>query len=92
MVRVARCNASTEGGSLTEDEIGFELDQLGSVALDRAVIASAGAQLDLQVAASYPTGLRERIEECRDIALPVRGIRHQHADPSHPLGLLCPRR
>jgi hypothetical protein len=47
--------------------------------------------VDSEVAALCPPKLLERLPEYGDENLPFRvvlGVRHQHTDPLHPLGLL----
>ena len=57
-------------------------------------VADAPLKIDLNIAADDPAKLLEALLERRGAEPSLRiffRIEHQHADPSHPLGLLCVR-
>jgi hypothetical protein len=52
-------------------------------------------EIDLNIAANDPAQLLESLPERSGAELSfgiVLGVEHQHADPPHPIGLLCVRR
>ena len=82
-------------GARGQDDVRRERDQFRRVFANFGGIGRGPAGVDAHVAADGPAQLRHRLQECPDAGLIfriVRGCGQEHADPSHPLGLLRARR
>jgi hypothetical protein len=80
---------------LGEDNIWFQLHELGCVGPNAVEVSSAPAILNLHIAAVCPAQLLKPLQKCFDVALRFGitfGVRHQHADAPHPVVLLRARR
>src|SRR5262249_2017914 len=83
-------------GSCTagQDNVRRKRNQLGRIPTKKFGIARAPAMVDAHIAAIYPAGLLEAVQETGQSGLPiwVVGARaHEYADPPHPLALLRAR-
>src|SRR6516164_8765680 len=78
-----------------QDDIRGERDQFRRVFAHVVSVAAAPAVIDTDVLADSPTRLLKTLRKRREAGQPLRIVRlhsHQHADASHPLGLLRARR
>src|SRR5207244_8241888 len=79
----------------SEDNIRCQRHQLGGVLANPIGVTDAPADIDADIAALRPAQLRELLQEGGEARLKFRVVgagRHEHANASHPLGLLRARR
>jgi hypothetical protein len=85
------CRRATVG----QDQVRRESQQLRGGGSYPIGVAQSPLKIDLNIAADNPAELLESFPERRGAALSFRivlRIKHQHADPPHPLALPRPRR
>src|SRR5262249_32962305 len=83
-----RRDARRRGG---QDYVRHERDQFHRISTKVIGVTRCPSHVDVDVAADCPTCLLQTLQKNSDAALPlriVRGQMHEHADPSHPVGLL----
>src|SRR5215471_10376482 len=76
-----------------QDDVGLQADQLLREGSYPIVVTTGPTNVQTNVATIGPTQVRKRSPERRDARLRygiVFVAWHEHADPTHPLSLLCP--
>jgi hypothetical protein len=94
-VRVARCSACVSGPPAATSTSGASATSSAAYLRKSSVSPAPPAQVDAQVAANGPAGLRKSLVKGRETRLSLRivgGEVHKHADAPHPAALLRPRR
>src|SRR6516162_2573710 len=82
-------------GRACQDDVGLQAHQFFREYPHPVSIAGGPTNIDAHVAAIGPTQARKRLRERRVVTLRhgiVFAARHEHADASYPVGLLCIRR
>src|SRR5262249_37750776 len=82
-------------GRACQDDVGVQTDQLQRERLYPIGVTARPPNVDPRVAAISPTQVRKRLRECRKATLLLGFIfvaRQEHADASHAVALLRPRR
>src|SRR5262249_6922123 len=78
-----------------DDDVRFQIHQLGCVSPPAIGIGTGPAQLDPDIVAVDPAELLEALLERRDkglpFGIPLRTAARQETDPTHLIGLLRPR-
>jgi len=95
MVVVSCLECGNGGHRVGEDHVGFERDQLRCISLEALTITGGPSIVELGCGPVSPSMFSQPLAES-----PLEGLRlrigrgepHQHADASHPLALLRPRR